>query len=131
MDDRPTTSATSLRQLLITGLLACGTLLRLYGVWLTTLPDVAVVGGAVVKQPCSRRDYYWPRRPQARDWWEDIVPRMRENDPRRYIRKFRVPPCVVDEIVWRAATHPSFFVASWNVHRSVSVTKRFTLHSGV
>ena len=38
---------------------------------------------------CSRRDYSKPRRPQARDWWEVVVPDMRINDR----------PVVVDEIV--------------------------------
>jgi hypothetical protein len=124
MDDRPTAKKRSLRGLIIAGLLAIAALLRVYGIWLNTLPDLTVLGGAVVAQSSSRRDYSRPRRPQAKDWWEKIVPHMREHDLRRFVRNFRVPPSVIDEIVIRASTHPAFIVSSWNVHRSESVSKK-------
>ena len=65
-----------------------------YGMFLLKSPALADVARAN-----SRRDYGAARRFQAREWWDRAVPEMRLNDHKRYVRNFRVPPSVVDELV--------------------------------
>lgn len=52
------------------------------------------------------------------------MPDMRINDRVRFIRNFRVPPVVVDEIVKLAEEHPTFKVSDSNQSRAASVAKK-------
>jgi len=72
----------------------------------------------------SRRDYTQPRRYAAREWWEEVVPRM---DDKRYVRNFRVPRSVMNEIIERAEQHPWFQVAQNNVGRAISTAKKVSM----
>ena len=56
----------------------------------------------------------------ALEWWEEVVPRMDEN---RYLRNFRVPKTVMDEIISRGEKHPWIQVTANNVARAISVSK--------
>jgi hypothetical protein len=74
---------------------------------------------AAVSEKGSRRDYSRARREMAHDWWEKVVPTLRD-DPPRFIRNFRVPISVMDEIVMAAERHPTFSVSGANAGRTAS-----------
>jgi len=123
-------SKSSARRDVIAALVALIAYVRVLALYIARRPAV-IAGGlaALVPLCCTRRDYTKPRRPKTRDWWDDVVPDMRQNDRRRYIRSFRVPPCVVDEIVRKAEDHPHFRSSDINQGRAVSVSKK--IHMGL
>lgn len=85
---------------------------------------VGLVAAAGPARRTRRRSYRRPPLPKARDWWDRVVPYMREHDRRRFKRCFRVSVKVADEIVAAAEMHPLFMVSSHNLSRAVSVSKK-------
>ena len=113
------------RAAIITTLVILIDVIKTIALYIAQRPAALAGRLAAMLPRCSRRrDYSMPRRPQARDWWEVVVPHMRINDKRRFIRNFRVPPCVVDEIVQLAEQHPTFNISDHNHDHAVSVAKK-------
>ena len=98
--------------------------IKAVALYIARRPSATVAQLAALFQACSRRDYSLPRRPKTKDWWEKVVPDMRLNHRRRYIRNFRVPPCVMDEIVGCALQHPYFMTSDSNAARAIDVSKK-------
>ena len=71
-----------------------------------------------------RRDYSRPPRKFALEWWTSTVPYFRQCDEARFIRNFRIPSVVMDEIVTAAELHPDFAVAARVAGRAATTSKK-------
>lgn len=72
----------------------------------------------------KRRRYDLPPRYYSKDWWTSAVPYFRTCDEARFVRNFRVPSIVMDEIVSLAESHEAFAVAKRVSGRAETVSKK-------
>ena len=71
-----------------------------------------------------RRDYSQPRRMFALQWYESVVPYFRAIDERRFVRNFRIPSILMDEIVSLAEQDPEFAIAARGLRYAESTAKK-------
>ena len=82
------------------------------GSLLLRLDPFPVMMAAQASSSSSRRDYSVPPRFFSREWWTASVPYFRQFDEKRFVRNFRIPSVLMDEIVSKAELHDTFAVSA-------------------
>ena len=108
-DDSPTYR---LVRILVLAATALGSLCNIYATSLAANFTASAINAVVLVRTNSRRDYSQSRRVFSSGWWASVIPHFRAVDEKRFVRNFRIPSVLMDEIVSAAEVLPAFSVSS-------------------